>query len=136
MALTYTLVRATPNQLVYAWASTGAEAGDLSFATMLADAQAGGLLKQMLTKLDGECNSDAKATSALITGEAFTGASGAVIQSDIQCDVVVQTATTAKAPPALTAADDGATNDPKLTITADAATAGWLRITRVHSIVA
>lgn len=130
-AVAFTKVRAKPNRLVYTW--TGDAAGDLAFATLLADAVAGPL-KTQLAAVAGQCDSDAKATAALLTGASFTGAvSGAAIETNCRSSVVWQTGATAI--PLLTAADDGAGNNPKLTITVAAAGTGILVVEFDHSLI-
>jgi len=138
-AIAYTKVTATTNQLVYAW--TGDAAGTLSYATMLADAltATGTCLKSTLTAVGGQCDSNAKAVSALLTGEAFTGAGGSSITTNVQCSILYTATTSLKTVPALTAVDDGGTNNPALTLTPDAGgggtASGLLYITLRHSIV-
>jgi len=127
-AIAYTLVRATPYRLIYSW--TGDAAGTLLNTTIMTDAVAGPL-KTALTLALLECDSAAKATAAIITGASFVGAVTATVITSVQTVVVYQTLTTAKAPPALTAADSGAANAADLVLTPDgSAAAGWLFITR------
>lgn len=133
-----TKVAATTNELIYTFTGTGADTGTIAYATLVADAAAGpagtSTLKTVLSGLAGQCDSNAKAISALITGaDAFTGAvSGSAITTNIEVKLVAATGT---AIPSITAADDGATNNPQYTF----ATAGvgqcWLYIKRVHSVV-
>ena len=131
-----TKVAATTNELTYTFTGTGADTGTISYATLVADAVSGpsgtSTLKSVLQTVGGQCDSNAKAISALITGEAFTGAGGASFTTNIEVKLVAGTGT---AIPSVTAADDGATNNPQITF----ATAGvgqcWLYIKRVHSIV-
>jgi hypothetical protein len=133
-----TKVSATTNELTYTFTGTGADTGTISYATLVADALTGtagtSTLKTVLTSLAGQCDSNAKAISALITGEQFTGAGVGTpaLTTNIEVNLVSSTGT---AIPSVTAADDGATNNPQITF----ATAGvgqcWLYIKRVHSIV-
>jgi hypothetical protein len=131
-----TKVAATTNELTYTFTGTGADTGTITYASLVADAATGtsgtSTLRTVLQSLGGQCDSNAKAISALITGEAFTGVSGSSITTNIEVKLVSATGT---AIPSVTAADDGATNNPQITF----ATAGvgqcWLYITRVHSIV-
>jgi hypothetical protein len=131
-----TKVSATTNELTYTFTGTGADTGTITYATLVADALTGtagtSTLKTVLASLAGECNSNAKAISALITGETFTGTSGASITTNIEVNLVSSTGT---AIPSVIAADDGATNNPQITF----ATAGvgqcWLYIKRVHSSI-
>jgi hypothetical protein len=119
--------------LVYTW--TGDSAGTRTFAQILADAGTTTTLGKALAELAGECNSNDKAIAALLTGASFTGTSGKVITSNIQCHMTYTLSTSAKYPGFLTATDDGGTNNPQLTITAEAASEGILYITHVHSVV-
>ena len=132
-----TKVNATQNELVYTFTGTGADTGTITYATLLADALSPTVvdasnLKTILASVGGECDSNAKAISALITGEAFTGASGKTRTTNIEVKLVSAVAT---AVPTVAAADDGATNNPQIAF----ATAGvgqcWLYIKHVHSVV-
>jgi hypothetical protein len=115
----FTLVRATPHQLIYSY-DNQAGPGTLPIATLLADAVTGPL-KTALTSSSGECNSDAKANAALITGAPFVGAITASVTTNIQSTVQPLAFTAGKAPPCLTAVDSGGGNDPLLTLTSDTA---------------
>lgn len=124
---TFVLENSTPHKLIYSW-DDEAGPGTLTLATLLSDAVAGPL-KDKLTALDGECNSDPKATAALLTGATFTGAiSAGPITSKIQSRVVITAFTAGKAPPALTCVDSGGGNDPLLTLTSDTAAGTGLLI--------
>lgn len=130
--ITATKVKSTSNELIYTFTGTGADTGTITYATLVADAVTGSPMKTILSSLAGQCDSNAKAISALITGEAFTGAGGSAITTDIEVKLVAATGT---AIPSVGAADDGATNNPQIAF----ATAGvgqcWLYIKHVHSIV-
>jgi hypothetical protein len=126
-AIAYTLVRATPHQLIYSY--TGDAAGTLAYATMAADASVTGPLKTALAALSGETDSNAKATAALLTGAPFAGAVTASITTNIQSQIVDSTLTTTKAGVGVTAVDNGAGNSPDIVLTPDAASTGHLFIT-------
>lgn len=123
-AVAYTLVSATAKQLVYSW--LGDSAGTLAYATMAADASVDGPLKSTLAALSGETDSNAKAISALISGESFVGAVTALVKTGIQSRVVLSTG--AAVVPLLTAVDNGAGNSPDITIGVAAAGTGFLFI--------
>lgn len=131
-----TKVNASTNELIYTFTGTGADTGTISHSTLVSDAFTGpdgtDTLKTVLAALAGQTNSDAKAVSALITGEQFTGTSGSAIATSIEVKLVAATGT---AIPSITAVDDGAGNNPQYTF----ATAGvgqcWLYIRRAHSII-
>lgn len=126
-AVAYTLVRATPHQLVYSF--TGDGAGTLAYATFAANAVAGPL-STAIAACAGQCDSNAKATSALIYGASFVGAiSAAAIITNIQTRITLTLTTTIKFTPGLTAVDDGGTNNPALVLTPEAASTGFLYIT-------
>jgi hypothetical protein len=131
-AVAFTKATATPNQLVYIW--DGDANGTLAYATILADA-VDGPLKAALAALDGECDSNTKAASALLIGAPFTGVSGKSITSNIQSSLVYQQSTAAKYPGTLTAVDSGAGNDPNIVIGVEAQSAGILFITHRHSVI-
>jgi hypothetical protein len=136
--ITATKVAATTNELTYTFTGTGADTGTITYASLVADAATGtsgtSTLKTVLQNLGGQCDSNAKAISALITGEQFTGAGTGTpsLTTNIEVKLVAATGT---AIPSVTATDDGATNNPQITF----ATAGvgqcWLYIKRIHSIV-
>lgn len=130
---TFTLVRATAHQMIYSY-DNQAGPGTLAIATLSADAVTGPL-KTALAAVTGQCDSNAKATAAMITGASFVGAvSGAAIISNIQCRVVPDTFSAGKAPPCLTAVDSGADNSPLLTLTSDTASAtGYIFVQHVWS---
>jgi hypothetical protein len=134
--ITATKVAATQNELIYTFTGTGADTGTIAYATLVADAAAvtasgASNLKTILTGLAGQCDSNAKAVSALITGEGFTGAvSGATIASNIEVKLV--SAATA-AVPTVTAADDGATNNPQYTFATGGVGQCWLYVKHVYS---
>lgn len=65
MAVTFTFKSATDNQLKYLLKSTGAESGDLTAATMIADAVPGSKLAQLL----GEAFADQAAAIAFLFGD-------------------------------------------------------------------
>jgi len=131
-AVAFTKFGATPHQLVYAW--NGDADGTLPYATMVADA-ADGPLKQALVALDGECDSDLKASQGLISGTPFTGASGKSITSHIQSTLTYVFSTAAKYPGFVKAVDSGGGNDPDIVIGAEAASEGFLFITFRHSTI-
>ena len=135
--ITATLKNATQNELVYTFTGTGADTGTITYATLLADAPAvtalgASNLKTILTAVGGECNSNDKAISALITGEAFTGTSGTVRTTNIEVKLV---AGTAAAIPFVTAVDDGGTNNPQVNFGTAAVGQCWLFVKHVHSTV-
>lgn len=141
-AIAFTLVRKTPHQLIYSF--DGDAAGTLDYATMLADALAGRTsgqtdspLHAALVAAGAQCTSDAKATSALITGETFVGGGVATpsITTNINSRVQQATATASKAPVGLTAVDSGGGNDPNVVLTPDGAATGWLYIEQRMSVV-
>ena len=132
-AVAFTKVVATDNQIVYSW--TGDAAGDLAYATLAADVGTTSTIGKIIAALAGECNSDAKATAALQTGASFTSTTNKTVTTNIQSTLVYTSSTAAKYPGFLNALDDGATNNPKLTLTAEAASSGFLYITHHHSIV-
>jgi hypothetical protein len=124
-AIAYTLVRSTPHQLVYAW--TGDAAGDLTYATLTADA-VNGPLKAALAAAAGLTDTNAKATACLITGSFALSALSSGF-SDIETSVVYEVIAAAEAAAGLTATADGG-NSPQLTLTPDASVAsGWLCVT-------
>lgn len=130
--ITATKVKSTSNELIYTFTGTGADTGTITYATLVADAVTGSPMKTILSSLAGQCDSNAKAISALITGEAFTGASGSTLTTDIEVKLV---AGTAAAIPFVTAADDGATNNPALNFGTTGIGQCWLYVKHVHSIV-
>lgn len=133
-AIAFTKVVATDNEVVYSW--TGDSAGTLAYATLAADAGTTSTIGRILASLSGQCNSNAKAVSALQTGESFVGTSGSTIVTNIQSKLVYTASTTGKAPTSLTAVDDGGTNNPLITLTPDgAASSGFLYITHVFSAI-
>jgi hypothetical protein len=133
-----TKVSATTNELIYTFTGAGADTGTITYATLVADALTGtsgtSTLKTVLAALTGQCDSNAKAISALITGEQFTGAGAGTpaITTNIEVKLVASTGT---AIPSVTAADDGASNNPQITFATAGAGQCWLYITRIHSIV-
>ena len=131
-AVAFTLAAATPNQLVYNW--TGDADGTLAFGTMLADA-VDGPLKAALASVDGECNSNTKASQALLIGSPFVGVSTKTRETSIQSTLLYQQSTAAKYPGTLVAVDSGGNNDPDLTIGVEAASEGFLFITHRHSLI-
>jgi hypothetical protein len=133
-----TKVSATTNELTYTFTGAGADTGTITYATLVADAFTGtsgtSTLKTVLSALAGQCDSNAKAISALITGEQFTGAGAGtpVITTNIEVKLVASTGT---AIPFVIAVDDGATNNPAINFGTAGAGQCWLYINRVHSIV-
>lgn len=122
-AIAFTFVRATPHQLIYSF-DAGVNAGTLIYATFAA-ATVAGPLKTAIDACAGQCDSSAKAVSALISGESFVGAlSLAAIITNIQSTILLQTTTAATTTPSLTAVDGGGGNSPDLLITPDAGGAG------------
>jgi hypothetical protein len=135
--ITATLKNATQNELVYTFTGAGADTGTITYATLVADAPAvtvagASNLKTILTAVGGECNSNDKAISALITGEAFTGTSGKSLTTNIEVKLVAATGT---AIPFVTAVDDGGTNNPQVNFGTAGAGQCWLFVTHVHSVV-
>lgn len=131
MAITPVLLSSTENQLVYEFTAAGADNGDLTLTTLLAAAKANSAMKTALTALDGQTNGT-DAVKALITGATFTGVGGASITSDIQTCVV---SSTSAAAPAVSASEDGTSNDPKLNVALAAAGTVWCFITHRHSVI-
>lgn len=127
-AVAFTLAVAAADQLVYSW--TGDAAGTLTYATLVSNAVTGPL-RTALLDIIGECNTDAKATAALITGAAFTGTSTTARQTWIQAAVLPVAAVGY----GLAATDSGADNQPLLTLTPAANTGGFLYLTHIHSVV-
>lgn len=133
-----TKVAATTNELIYTFTGTGADTGSIAYATLVADAATGTAgtttLKSVLTGLAGQCDSNAKAISALITGaDSFTGAlSGSAITTNIEVKLV---AGAVAAIPSVTAVDDGGTNNPAINFATTGVGQCWLYIKRVHSVV-
>jgi len=132
-AVAFTKVVSTDNQIVYSW--TGDSVGDLAYATLAADVGTTSTLGRIITSLAGQTNSAAKAIAALQTGVSFTGTSGGIFATSIQSTLVYTSSTSAKYPGFLNAADDGGTDNPKLSLTAEAASTGFLFITHAHTIV-
>jgi len=137
--ITATKVAATQNELVYTFTGAGADTGAITYATLVADAAAvtaaGAInLKTILIALSGQTDSNAKAISALITGEAFTGAGTGTptITTNIEVKLVASTGT---AIPFAIAVDDGSTNNPALNFGTAGAGQCWLYIKHVHSNV-
>lgn len=134
--ITATKVSATTNEITYTFTGTGADTGTIPYATLVADALTGtagtSTLKTVLSSLAGECNSNAKAISALITGEAFTGTSGASITTNLEVNLVSSTGT---AIPFVTAVDSGASNNPDIAFGTAGIGQCWLYIKRIHSII-
>lgn len=128
-AIAFTKVLAAADQLVYSW--LGDAAGTLTYATLVADATVTGPLLTALQAITGECNTNGKATSALISGAAFSGTSGTTRQTWIQTIVLNQTPIAT----GLLATDSGGDNQPLLTLTPAADTNGMLFITHIHSVV-
>lgn len=128
-----TKVKATANELIYTFTGTGADTGTITYATLVADA-ATGPLKTVLASLAGQTDSNAKAVSALITGEAFTGAGTGTptLTSDIEVKLVSGVAT---AVPTIAATDDGATNNPQYAFATAGVGVCWLYIRHNHSII-
>lgn len=134
-AVAFTLAQASGQHLTYAW--SGDAAGTLSYTTLMTDAVTGPL-RTALTAVASQCDTNGKATSALISGAAFTGVSGSSITTNIQCRMVTETrgllaATTSV--PGLTAVDSGAGNNPELVVTPGDTLTGTLFIVFRHSIV-
>jgi hypothetical protein len=133
-AVAFTKIVSTDNQIVYSW--TGDVAGDLAYATLAADVGTTSTLGRIIASLAGQCGTDAKAVAALQTGASFVGTvSGAAIVTNIQCDLVYTLSTATKYPGFINAIDDGGTNSPKLTLTAEANSSGFLYITHVFSAI-
>lgn len=134
---TVTLVSANPNRSCYSFAFTvGQTAVTLPFLTMLGDAVTGPL-KTQLAALTAQTDTNAKAISALISGESFVGGGVGTptIVSRINSYLVHMTLTSAAAATSVTAVDDGATDSPALVLTpsANAASTGFLFIVHVWS---
>ena len=128
-AVAFTLAVAAADQLVYSW--TGDAAGTLTYATLVSNAVTGPL-KTALQAITGECNTDAKATAALVTGASFTGTNGTARQTWIQASVL----SVAAVGYGLAATEDPGVNDqPLLTLTPAASTGGFLYLTHIHSVV-
>lgn len=126
-----TKVKATANELIYTFTGAGADTGTIAYATLVADAVTGPL-KVALQSVDAQCDSNAKAISALVTGEAFTGAGGSSITTNIEVKLVAATGT---AIPYVTAADSGAGNDPDYNFGTAGVGQCWLYIRHAHSII-
>lgn len=124
-AIAYTLVRSTPHQIVYSW--TGDLAGDLTYATLTADA-VNGPLKTALVAVAGLTDTNAKATACLVTGS-FAVAALSSGFSDIETSVVYEVVPAGEAAAGLTATA-GVGNSPQLTLTPETSvTSGWIYVT-------
>jgi hypothetical protein len=132
-AVAFTKVVSTDNQIVYSW--TGDAPGDLAYATLAADVGTTSTIGRIIASLAGQCGTDAKAAAALQTGASFTGTLSGTIATSIQSTLVYTLSTSAKYPGFINAIDDGGTNNPKLTLTAEANSSGFLYITHAHTIV-
>jgi hypothetical protein len=133
-AYTFTKLLATPCKLVYL--VSGTATATLAYSVYEADCVAGPLKAMLDSNLVAAvCNTNAKARSAVITGEGIAAnqATPTFIQTRLQTMVGV----TANGPIGVDAVDSGAGDNPDIVLTAaDAgATTAYLEITIAHSII-
>lgn len=124
---TITLVSANPNRLCYSFAFTaGQTVATLAFTTYALVDAVTGPLKTALLQAQGQCTTNAKAISAVISGESFVGGgpNTPTVVTRINSNLVTTAQLTATAAPVVSAVDSGAGDSPDITVTADNAAMG------------
>ena len=132
MAVTFTKLRSSANNLVYSYttAAGAPDTGTLAFSTILADAFTGPLATA-LAAVNGQTDSNAKAVAAMITGAAFTSKSGPVVTSFIQTAIAPSDAILS----GVAAVDSGGSDSPDILVSVANTTSGTLRIAYNYSVI-
>ena len=124
------LVSSTPNRAIYTFAA----ADTFDFSAVNIAALTNGPLKDALNLTVGQVTDNAKAISAVITGEQFVGGGTGTPTLTTNVNVRILSQTAGAVPALVNATDSGASNTALITITG-AATAGWFLVEQIYSSV-